>query len=289
MFSENGYNLLEFLLFPPTFLNEERLKKEVSGKTILITGATFGIGEELSYKLAETDAKLILVARTEAKLLEIKDKIGGNVTIFPCDLTKPEQVENLLNELKSVPNGIDIFVNNAGKSILRSIYESLDRFHDFQRTMALNYFAPVQLLLGLLPILEKNQGQIINVSAVNVLLIPAPFWSAYQSSKTAFDQWFRCLSAEVNARNIKTSTIYLPLVRTRMIEPTKEYKNAPAMSPNHVAKIICKTFYTKKKYRSPWWLIFGEIGSVIFRYPFELLMPKFISPQRHGDTEKEKK
>jgi short-subunit dehydrogenase len=280
MFSKNNYNLLEFLLFPPTWLNETSLKREVAGKTILITGATFGIGEELSYKLAETDAKLILIARTEEKLVEIKNKIGRNVLIFACDLTKTDAVENLINELKSLPTGIDIFVNNAGKSIRRPIYESLDRFHDFQRTMALNYFAPVQLLLGLLPILEKNNGQIINVSAVNVLMIPAPFWAAYQASKSAFDQWFRCISAEVNARNIKTSTIYLPLVRTRMIEPTKEYKNAPAMSPNHVSTIICKTIYTHKRKHSPWWLIFAQIASIIFRYPFEILMPKFISPQR---------
>jgi short-subunit dehydrogenase len=291
MLAANNYNLLEFLLFPPIWLNEERLKKEVTGKTILITGATFGIGEELSYKLAETGAKLILVARTEEKLVEIKNKIGGNVTIFACDLTKTDAVENLINELKSLPNGVDIFINNAGKSIRRPIYESLDRFHDFQRTMALNYFAPVQLLLSLIPMLEQNKGQIINVSAVNVLMIPAPFWAAYQSSKTSFDQWFRCVSAEVNARNIKTSTIYLPLVRTRMIAPTEAYKNAPAMSPNHVATIICKTIYTHKRKHSPWWLIFGQLASIIFRYPFEILMPKFVklSTKKHEEITKPEK
>ncbi len=287
MFSKNNYNLLEFLLFPPTWLNQTKLEKAVNGKTILITGATFGIGEKLAYQLAKTGANLILVARTEEKLVEIKNNIGGNVTIFPCDLTDIKSVENLLRELQNLPNGVDIFVNNAGKSILRSIYESLDRFHDFQRTMALNYFAPVQLLLGLIPILEKNQGQIINVSAVNVLMIPAPFWSAYQSSKTAFDQWFRCISPEINARGIKTTSVYLPLVRTRMIEPTKEYKNAPAMNPNHVAAKICKSIYKHNRYISPWWLVFAELGSIILRYPFELLMPRFvkknISPQIHTD------
>lgn len=280
MFASNDYTFIEFLLFLPTWLNEKQLKNEVANKTILITGATFGIGEKLSYKLSETDAKLILVARTEEKLIEIKNKIGGNVTIFACDLTKPEAVEILLNELKKLPNGIDIFINNAGKSIRRPIYESLDRLHDFQRTMALNYFAPVELLLGLIPILEKNKGQIINVSAVNVLLIPAPFWAAYQSSKTAFDQWFRCVSPELNACGIKTTSIYLPLVRTRMIEPTAEYKNAPAMSPNHVASIICKAIYTKKRYFKPWWLIFGQLASVILRYPFELLMPKVVKKKK---------
>lgn len=291
MFSKNSYTLLEFLLFLPTRLNEEKLKREVEGKTILITGASFGIGEQLAFHLAKTGANLILVARTEEKLVKIKDKIeqqGGKVRIFACDLTKPDEVEKLLNELKILPKGIDILVNNAGKSIRRPIYESLDRFHDFQRTMGLNYFAPVQLLLSLIPVLEKNKGQIINISAVNVLLIPAPFWAAYQASKTAFDQWFRCVSAEVNARNIKTTSIYLPLVKTRMIEPTKAYKNAPAMSPDHVASIICKTIYTKRRKHSPWWLIFGQLASVIFRYPIELLMPNFIGKKELSAKEHEK-
>jgi short-subunit dehydrogenase len=283
MFSKNNYNFLESIIFLPTWLNQTKLENAVRGKTILITGATFGIGEKLSYQLAKTDANLILVARTEEKLDQIKREIeanGGKVAIFPTDLTDIKSVENLLAKLNNLPNGVDIVINNAGKSILRSIKDSLDRFHDFQRTMALNYFAPVQLLLGLIPILEKNKGHIINVSAVNVLLIPAPFWAAYQSSKTAFDQWFRCAAPELNAAGIKTTSIYLPLVRTRMIEPTAEYKNAPAMSPNHVASIICKTIYTHKKYFAPWWLIFGQLASVIFRYPWEILMPKFVKTKK---------
>jgi short-subunit dehydrogenase len=288
MFSKNNYNFLESIIFLPTWLNQTKLENIVRGKTILITGATFGIGEKLSYQLAKTDVTLILVARTEEKLNQIKLEIeanGGKVMIFPTDLTDIKSVENLLVELNNLPNGVDIVINNAGKSILRSIKDSLDRFHDFQRTMALNYFAPVQLLLGLIPILEKNKGHIINVSAVNVLLIPAPFWAAYQSSKTAFDQWFRCVAPELNAAGIKTTSVYLPLVRTRMIEPTAEYKNAPAMSPNHVASIICKTIYTHKKYFSPWWLIFGQLASVIFRYPWEILMPKFVKTKKLSTKE----
>ncbi len=158
MFSTNNYSLIESLLFLPTWLNQEKLENAVRGKTILITGATFGIGEKLSYQLAKTDAQLILVARTEKKLKQIKleiESVGGKVMIFPTDLTDIKSVENLLRELTNLPNGVDIVINNAGKSILRSIKDSLDRFHDFQRTMALNYFAPVQLLLGLIPTLEK--------------------------------------------------------------------------------------------------------------------------------------
>ncbi len=290
MFSTNNYNPLEFVLFPPTFVNQTKLENAVRGKTILITGATFGIGEKLAYQLAKTDARLILVARTAEKLEQIKLEIevdGGKAMIFPTDLTNTESVENLLRELKKLPDGIDIVVNNAGKSILRSIKNSLDRFHDFQRTMALNYFAPVHLLLGLMPILEKNGGHIINVSAVNVLLIPAPFWAAYQASKTAFDQWFRCAAPELNAVGIRTTSIYLPLVRTRMIEPTAEYKNAPAMSPHHAASKICRAIYTNTRNFSPWWLIFGQLASVLFRSPWEILMPRFIAKKNLFDKKHE--
>ena len=271
------YSLIEHLLFPPTFCDERKLTATLAGKTVLITGASFGIGENLALLLAKTGAHLILVARTAEKLEAIKSEIerinnNAKVTVFAADLTKDEDIETLIANLRKLPNGIDVFVSNAGKSIRRPLFESLERFHDFQRTMSLNYFAPVRLMLGLIPILRKTRGQVINISAVNVLLIPAPFWTAYQSSKTAFDQWFRCAAPELETASIATTSIYLPLVRTRMIEPTAAYKNAPAMSPDHVARIVCRAIYTRRKIFKPWWLIFGQIGSVIFRRPTEMFM-----------------
>ncbi len=283
MFSTYDYNLLEFILFPQVWLNKSTLNRKLRGKTIFVTGASYGIGESLIFELAETGAHLILAARTLEKLLEIKTAVeacGGRATVFAVDLTKPEQVQDLLTELEKLPGGIDVFVNNAGKSIRRSIYESLDRLHDFERTMRLNYFAPVQLLLGLIPILEKNKGHVVNVSAVNVLLQPAPLWAAYQASKAAFDQWFRAVAPELNARGVAATTVYLPLVRTRMIEPTAAYKNAPAMNPQHVARIICKLIATRKRTYAPWWLIFGQLGSIIFRGAWETLAPRFIKSER---------
>lgn len=276
-------DLIEHILFPPKFCDEEKLRAKLKGKTVLITGASFGIGETLALMLAKTEANLILVARTTEKLEAIRNEIEKNkreadVRIFPCDLTKDEEIDNLLSELKNFP--IDIFVSNAGKSIRRPLFESLERFHDFQRTMALNYFAPVKLMLGLIPILQKNRGHVINISAVNVLLIPAPFWTAYQSSKTAFDQWFRSAAPELEAAGISTTSVYLPLVRTRMIEPTAEYENAPAMSPEQVAKIICRLIYTRRKIFKPWWLIFGQIGSAILRRPAENFMKTWAENRR---------
>lgn len=270
------YSLIEHLLFPPKQLSRNKLIEEINGKTVLITGASFGIGESLAYMLAKTGANLVLAARTAEKLDAIKseiEKLGGRVAVFAVDLTKTEDVEKFLEELGKLPHGIDIFINNAGKSIRRPLLESLERFHDFTRTMNLNYFAPVRLALGLIPVLQCNQGQIINISAVNVALLPAPYWAAYQASKTAFDQWWRCAAPELEAIGIRTGSIYLPLVRTRMIEPTAEYKNAPAMSPEHVARVICRAIYTKKDF-APWWLFFAQLGSVVFRRPAEFFMKR---------------
>ncbi len=262
-----NYSLLQHILFPPVVLGKLRLLQALHQKTILITGASYGIGECLAYALAAPDIHLILVARTAEKLSLIKQELkagGCRVTIYPTDLSKPEQVDQLIEKLLQLPNGIDIVINNAGKSIRRSINDSLDRYHDFTRSMAINYFGPVKLLLALIPVLKGKQGHIINVSAINVLLAPAPLWSAYQSSKTAFDQWFRCVTPELNAAGVTTTSVYLPLVKTRMIVPTAHYDNMPAMSPEHVAHIICNCLIHKKKRYAPWWLIFGQLGSVIF-------------------------
>ena len=179
-----------------------------------------------------------------------------------------------------MPDGLDLLVSNAGISIMRSINNSLDRYHDFTRTMAINYFAPVQLLLSTIPLLEKNQGHIINISTINVLLIPIPYWAAYQASKSAFDTWFRSAAPELNAMGISTTSIYLPLVKTRMILPTTAYQKVPAMSPDHVAKIICKSMYTKRRNYKPWWLIFGQLASIIFRGIWELSAPNILRKRR---------
>lgn len=264
---------LEFILFfPPVKYDSQKLKEKLKGKNILITGATFGIGANLTYKLAKTGANLILVARTEKKLIAIKkvvERYGATAQIFATDLYKLEEVDILISNLEKINGGIDIFINNAGKSIRRSIFKSLNRFHDFTRTMTINYYTPVKLMLSIIPMLKKNKGHVINISAMNVLLAPAPFWAAYQASKTAFDNWFRSVQAELNVCNVKTTSVYLPLVKTRMILPTKQYRKIPAMTPNHVANIVCKSLITERKKYAPWWAIFGQISSVFLRRIFE--------------------
>jgi short-subunit dehydrogenase len=279
----HSYSLFEHFLFPPIFLNVQKLGREVKGKTILITGASSGIGEQLAYLLAEMNVHLILVARREDKLLAMKSKIetkAAKISAFPADLRNQKEMEGLLTFLHQLPDGLDIVVSNAGHSIRRSIYESLDRYHDFTRTMAINYFAPVQLLLSTLPLLEKNQGHIINVSTVNALLLPLPHWAAYQASKTAFDTWFRSAAPELNMMGISTTSIYLPLVRTPMILPTAAYQKLPAMSPEYVARMIGNSIYTKRKTYKPWWLIFGQLASVLFRRYWEFSTPRTLRKKR---------
>lgn len=281
-----NYNFLERFLFLSTNLNIAKLERAVKGKTILITGASSGIGEQVAYQLADINVHLILVARREERLATIKadfEKKTANVSIFRADLRNAEEIEKLLLFIHQLPKGIDIVISNAGISINRSIKHSLNRYHDFTRTMAINYFAPVQLLLSVIPLLDKNKGQIINISSVNVLLLPIPYWAAYQASKSAFDTWFRSAAPELKVMGISTSTLYLPLVRTPMIKPTAAYEKMPAMCPSHVAKIICQSMYTQKKRYRPWWLIFGQWTSLLCRGIIESMMPTVLRKRGNGD------
>ncbi|SFL98310.1 Short-chain dehydrogenase [Paenibacillus sp. 1_12] len=251
----------------------------MEGKTVLITGASSGIGEQLAYMLAEIKVHLILVARRGDKLEAIKSAIemkAAQITVFPADLRNEKEMEGLLAFLQQLPDGLDIVISNAGHSIRRSIYESLERYHDFTRTMAINYFAPVQLIMSTLPLLERKQGHIINISTINALLLPIPHWAAYQASKSAFDTWFRSAALELHMRGIFTTSLYLPLVRTPMILPTAVYQKLPAMSPQHVARMIGHSIYTKRKTYQPWWLVFGQLGSILFRGCWEYLILRML-------------
>ncbi len=269
------YNFMEKILFPPTILHKGKLINEIEGKTFLITGASSGIGRTLACELAEYRVTLILIARREQMLQQLKEELKecpAAIQLISADLRKEEDMQKTIEELVNLP--IHFFISNAGLSINRPLYESLDRFHDFSRTMAINYFAPVQLLLALLPNLEKNNGQIVNVSTINTLLLPFPNWAAYQASKNAFDTWFRSSSPELNKKGMATSTLYLPLVKTPMIEPTIAYRNTPAMNSIHVAHIILKMLYTKRRTYKPWWAIFGQFVSFVFRGLIEKRLAK---------------
>ena len=231
-----------------------RLKKQfqqkVDGKTIIVTGASSGIGLTVSKYLAQAGAHVLLLARTKEKLDEVKAEIeaeGGKATVFPCDLNDMNSIDAVSKEILASVDHIDILVNNAGRSIRRAVHESVDRFHDFERTMQLNYFGAVRLVLNILPqMMVRKDGQIINISSIGVLANATRF-SAYVASKAALDAFSRCLSAEVHSHKIAITSVYMPLVRTPMIAPTKIYKYVPTLSPEQAADLVARAIVKRPK------------------------------------------
>ena len=225
-------------------------QQKVDGKTIIVTGASSGIGLTVSKYLAQAGAHVLLLARTKDKLDEVKAEIeaeGGKASVFPCDLNDMESIDAVSKEILASVDHIDILINNAGRSIRRAVHESIDRFHDFERTMQLNYFGAVRLVLNLLPhMMQRKDGQIINISSIGVLANATRF-SAYVASKAALDAFSRCLSAEVHSHKIAITSIYMPLVRTPMIAPTKMYKYVPTLSPEEAADLIATAIVKRPK------------------------------------------
>jgi short-subunit dehydrogenase len=265
--NDSRQSLLEKFLFPGRKMNLEKLRSALTGKTILITGASYGIGALLVEMLSEIDARLVLVARTKEKLEAIqaiyKDK-PCTIIIYAVDLREETEVDALISHIKRDLPVIDLLINNAGKSIHRGLTASLGRYHDTRRCSATNYTGPVQLLMGLLPGILKAKGHIVNVSAQNVLLPPTAGWSAYQSSKAAFDQWLRCMEPELRVNGVMVSSIYLPLVRTRMSEVNTRNDKMPMMSRDKAARIILNCVICRKRKYRPWWTGFPVFFANLF-------------------------
>lgn len=250
------WSLFQKIMFKSSPFHLQKLQQECAGKTILVTGASSGIGEQLAFLLGQVDCRLILVARRTEKLNAMKAKIEGMkaaVEVFSADLRVDRELGSFLDFVHKIGK-LDIIISNAGKSIHRPIFQSFGRDHDFTRTMAINYFAPVRLIMSLLPLLKQSGGHIVNVSSINALMTPMPHWAAYQASKSAFDAWFRSAAPELNSNGIAASTVYLPLVRTPMIEPTAAYRTVPAMEAHQAARLIGSVLYSKKRTWRPWWL-----------------------------------
>ncbi|TXH05569.1 MAG: SDR family oxidoreductase [Nevskiaceae bacterium] len=224
--------------------------KRLAGKVVIVTGASSGIGFNVAKKLGAAGAKVILVARTREKLEQtqfIIEKAGGEAHVYPCDLNDMKAIDDCAQAILRDFGHVDVLINNAGRSIRRAVMESLDRFHDFERTMQLNYFGAVRMILNLLPSMAKRRsGQIINISSIGVLANASRF-SAYVASKAALDAFSRCLSAEIKDKNIEITAIYMPLVRTPMIAPTKVYDYVPTWSPDHAADVVMKAILHRPK------------------------------------------
>ncbi|OLF40291.1 SDR family NAD(P)-dependent oxidoreductase [Psychrobacter sp. Rd 27.2] len=228
--------------------SKKAIAKAVKDKHIVITGASSGIGERTAFLLSECGAHVILLARTKDKLKIVADNIetlGGRASYYPCDLTDMDDIEDVSKRILADFGHVDVLVNNAGRSIRRSVHESVNRFHDFERTMDVNYFGAVKIILGLLPtMIGRKKGQIVNISSIGVLA-NSPRFAAYVASKSALDAFSRCLAAEVKGDNIKVTNIFMPLVRTPMIAPTKLYRYMPALMPDEAAMMIAKAIVHK--------------------------------------------
>ncbi|MFT7775261.1 SDR family oxidoreductase [Roseateles sp.] len=235
----------------PDLFIDRSLKGATGGKVVLVTGGSSGIGLAAAIKFAEAGAITLICARDQSKLdeavKEIKDKAGKQALIhaFACDIADESGCADLIQWCTENFGGVDFLINNAGRSIRRAIESSYDRFHDFQRTMDLNYFGCLRVTMGLLPgMVAKRKGHVVNISSIGVLT-NAPRFSAYVASKAALDAWTRCASSEFADTGITFTTINMPLVRTPMIAPTKIYNNVPTLSPEEAADMIAQACISK--------------------------------------------
>jgi NAD(P)-dependent dehydrogenase (short-subunit alcohol dehydrogenase family) len=251
----------------PDLFRDHSFEGAVNGKTVLITGASSGIGRAAALKIAKAGGIPILVARGMEKLLETKQAIedaGGTAYAYSADLSSPDSIEEVCRQILAEHPAVDILVNNAGRSIRRSIALSYDRFHDFERTVQLNYLGTIKLIMGVLPgMRERRSGHIINVSSIGVQTNP-PRFAAYVASKAALDAWTRVTGSECIADNVHFTTIHMPLVRTPMIAPTKIYDSFPTISPDEAADMICEAIRSRPKQINTKLGTFGEIAYALF-------------------------
>ncbi len=220
--------------------------KALKGKTVVITGASSGIGKATALRVAIHGGIPILVARGKEKLEETKGDIeamGGEAYVYTCDLSDLEDIDRMATTIVKNHDHVDFLVNNAGRSIRRSLRLSMDRFHDFERTMQLNYFGAIRLIMGLMPALTGG-GHVVNISSVGVQTNP-PRFAAYVASKAALDAWSRVVSSEVLGDGLTFTSIHMPLVRTPMIAPTKMYQKFPTISSSQAAELVLKAMRDK--------------------------------------------
>ncbi|MCB1679899.1 MAG: SDR family oxidoreductase [Halioglobus sp.] len=280
----------------PDLFVDHSLEGNVKGKVVLITGASSGIGKAAAIRLAEAGAHVLLVARSADKLQETAAEIAelnGVSSSYTADVSNLEDCDRLVAEVLANHGFVDILLNNAGRSIRRSIEFSFDRFHDFERTMQINYFGAIRLICGFAPsMLERKAGHIINVSSL-AALTPSPRFSAYVASKSALDAWSLAAAAEFSDRNVRLTTINMPLVRTPMIAATTIYDSMPVMTPDEAVDMVVEAVIKKPK------RVVTPLGTCM--QVMGILVPKFLemymnvifrmfrdSPAARGDKNPEK-
>lgn len=248
----------------PSISGGRTLGQAVREKRVLITGASSGIGRATAIKVAAAGGIPLLVARNVEKLEELRAEIvaaGGVAYVYAADISDMDEIDRLIERVKDDHRNVDMLINNAGRSIRRSIALSYERFHDFERTMQLNYFGAVKLIIGLLPQMRaRGFGHIVNISSIGVQTNP-PRFSAYVASKAALDAFTRVVASEVIGDGVTFTTIHMPLVRTPMIAPTKLYDAFPTITPEQAADMICESLRTRPKHMGT---TLGTTGEVLY-------------------------
>jgi acyl-CoA synthetase (AMP-forming)/AMP-acid ligase II/NAD(P)-dependent dehydrogenase (short-subunit alcohol dehydrogenase family) len=263
----------EPLVNPPSGVDEGELRAAVAGKTVLVTGASYGLGEATTRRLGAAGATVLLTARSGERLEEIAAEIGaagGDAHVHVADMTDVESVEALAGWVLAEHGHVDVVVSNAGKSIRRSLELSYDRFHDFERTIGINYLGPVRLLLALLPSMRaRGDGHIVNVSTIGARIAPGPRWGAYQASKSAFDIWLRSVAPELRGDGIAATSVYMALIHTRMSAPTPIYRHVPGQTPEQAAATICRAIVRRPRSIAPWWSPVADVATTVARTPWD--------------------
>jgi NAD(P)-dependent dehydrogenase (short-subunit alcohol dehydrogenase family) len=259
----------------PQRLAGHTLEARAKGKVVVVTGGTSGIGEATVYRLAEAGARLAVVARDAARAKPVMKRLhalGADARFFRCDLSDPRDAERLVAAVLRHYGGVDILVNNAGRSIRRRISASYDRFHDFERTMQLNYFGSLRLILGFLPGMARaGSGHIVNVSSIGVLT-RAPRFSAYVASKAALDAFSECAASEFADRGVRFTTVNMPLVRTPMSAPTALYRRVPMLTPDEAAELVIQAIVERPARIATPLGVFGEVVRTVAPHASQLIM-----------------
>jgi NAD(P)-dependent dehydrogenase (short-subunit alcohol dehydrogenase family) len=282
---------IDLLVNPPRVSDPDRLRKAVHGKTVLVTGASYGLGEATARKLADAGATTLLVARSADKLDELVSAVAersGQAIAYPADLSDESAVEHLVERLNEEHGALDIVVNNAGKSIRRPLHQQYDRPHDFERTIDVNYLGPIRLLLGLIPPMrQRGRGHIVNISSIGVRVPPGPRWGAYQASKGAFDTWLRSVAPELHNDGVLVTSVYMGLIRTRMVEPTPSLRKAPGLSAEQAADIVAKAIIEQPPTIGPWWAWPAEVSAALLRGPIDRAAQLWVRYTAESDDAQE--
>ena len=275
---------------PQILVNRPAIKPvDLDGKRILLTGASSGIGEAGAEQLAREGATVVVVARRQDLLDALANRItaaGGAAIPIPCDISDMNAVDALVADVEKRLGGIDVLINNAGRSIRRPLAESLERWHDVERTMVLNYYAPLRLIRGLAPgMLERGDGHIINVSTWGVLSEASPLFAVYNASKAALSAVSRVVETEWGLKGVHSTTLYYPLVATPMIAPTKAYDGMPALTSEEAAEWMLTAARTRPVRIAPRMAIAAKaLDTFGPRWVNNLMQRQRIQPNHDGST-----